>query len=103
MLARRRLSTAQVFELLRSRSIEELLYIWSKSPSIRSVVQKYLLQWRHVSLKITGDDLKKLGIPSGKIFKNILDEVLYSVVDGRCRLRSQQLAYAEAIYQQSQH
>jgi tRNA nucleotidyltransferase (CCA-adding enzyme) len=102
MMARRRLSAGQVFAVLRSRSVEELLFIWSKNPSVRGMIQKYLLQWRHVGLKITGDDLKRLGIPSGRIFKNILDEVLYSVVDGRCRLRSQQLAYAETIYQQSQ-
>ena len=35
---------------------------------------------------------------------SVVEEVLrLRVVDGHCRLRSQQLAYAEAIYQQSQH
>ena len=103
-LAQKQMPKSAVFALLRSRSIEELFFFWSKTSSklVRSRIQKFLLEWRHLSLMITGEDLKHLGVPSGKIFKNILDQVLYRVVDGHCQSRSEQLAYAQSLYQQSQ-
>ena len=103
-LASKRLPDGQVFALLRERSNEELLFFWSKSLKglARVRLQKYLMEWRHLSLKINGNDLKRLGIPSGKMFKYILDQVLYRVVEGNCRLKSEQVVYARSLYQQSQ-
>ncbi len=98
------LTNSQAFLLLRSKSPEGLIYIGVKSSKklTLSRIRTHLLKWRHVSLKINGDDLKRLGVPSGKIFKKILDEVLCRVVDGRLRLRSQQLAYVQSLCQHNQ-
>ncbi len=94
------LSAGEAFSLLRSKSPEELIYLGAKSndPLTRARIRMHLLKWRHMNLKINGEDLKGLGIPSGKIFKEILDGVLGRVVDGRLRLKSQQLAYARDLY-----
>lgn len=102
-IAVKRLSKGKIFALLRSKSNEELLFLWSKSLEklARTRIQRYLLEWRHLTLEIDGDDLKRMGVPSGKMFKNILDQVLYRVVEGNCRLKSEQLAYARSLYQQS--
>ena len=61
-LASKRLQDGQVFALLRERSNEELLFFWSKSLKGlgRVRLQKYLIEWRHLSLKINGNDLKRL-------------------------------------------
>jgi tRNA nucleotidyltransferase (CCA-adding enzyme) len=102
-LAAKRLSDSEAFAILRARSNEELLFLWSKALKglSRERIQKCLLKWRQLTLKIDGDDLKRLGVPSGKMFKNILEQVLYRVVEGNCRLKSEQLAYARSLYQQS--
>jgi tRNA nucleotidyltransferase (CCA-adding enzyme) len=102
-LAAKRLSDSEAFAILRAGSNEGLLFFWSKALKslARERIQEYFLKWRHLNLKVNGDDLKRLGIPSGKMFKNILDQVLYRVVEGNCRLKSEQLAYARSLYQQS--
>lgn len=104
ILEQDKLTASQTFLLLRSKSPEELIYLGVKSSKTMtfSRIRAHLLKWRHVSLKINGDDLKRSGIPSGKIFKEILDEVLCRVVDGRLRLRSQQLAYVQSLFQHNQ-
>lgn len=99
------LTASESYFRLRSMSPEELIYLGAKTtdPLARSRIRTHLLKWRHMSPKINGDDLKTLGIPSGKIFKDILEGVLGRVVDGRLRLKSQQLAYARDRYQHYKH
>lgn len=88
-------SQEELFQMLRVKSIEELLFVWAYEPrpAVRSLVIKALTKWRRVSLKISGDDLKREGIPAGKVYKKLLDDVLYCVAQGRCQSKKEQLAY----------
>ena len=102
VLAKLALSSREAFEAMKPLSTEELLFLYAKSlnVTVRSRIRKHLLQWRHLKLQINGDDLRRLGIPSGKRYKIILDEVLCALVEGRCSSRSEQLAFARRLNQQ---
>lgn len=99
ILAKLALSPREAFEAMRLLSVEELFLLRVKalSVSVRAKIQKHLVQWRCLKLKINGDDLQQLGIPSGRKYKIILDEVLCALVEGRCSTRSEQLAYARGL------
>jgi len=101
ILAKLALSLRKAFEAMRPLSVEELLFLRAKtlSAAARVRIEKHLLQWRHLKLQINGDDLKRLGIPSGKNYKIILDEVLCALVEGRCLSKFDQLACAQGLVQ----
>ncbi|MBL8013808.1 MAG: CCA tRNA nucleotidyltransferase [Candidatus Omnitrophica bacterium] len=93
----------EMFHLLRTRSDEELLYFWANPicQQVRPLVIKALTKWRTVALKISGDDLMHEGIPAGKIYKQLLDDVLYRVAMGDCQKKDEQLAYVRKLYSMS--
>ena len=43
---------------------------------MKMIALNYLKNLRHVAIEITGEDLLNLGIPQGKIYKEIFDYVL---------------------------
>lgn len=94
-------SREELFHRLRGQSGEALLFAGLRLPqrSVRSLIAQALTQWRRVSLTMTGEDLKRAGIPSGKIYKDLLEKVLYRVSLGECLRKDEQLAYARTLYQ----
>jgi tRNA nucleotidyltransferase (CCA-adding enzyme) len=64
------------FELL------PLLLALSPGSDIRQLVQAYLTTWRHVRPGLTGDDLKRLGVPQGPEIGRLLARVLAAKLDG---------------------
>ncbi len=103
-LKMKKLSMVDVFKLLEGLSSEELIFLGAQLNKgiVLDRIKWFLTKGRFVTLKINGQDLNRLGIPPGKIFKDILREVLFCVVDGQCRSKTQQLAYARKLYQLSQ-
>jgi tRNA nucleotidyltransferase (CCA-adding enzyme) len=64
------------FELL------PLLLALSPGSDMRQLVQAYLTTWRHVRPGLTGDDLKRLGVPQGPEIGRLLARVLAAKLDG---------------------
>jgi len=54
-----------------------------------------LSQLRHATIATTGEDLKKLGFPPGKIYKKILDTLLDAKLDGKVQNRREEIAYVK--------
>lgn len=93
-------SREEIFHLLRVKSFEELLFVWAHQShtGIRSLIINALTKWRQASLKISGEDLRRTGIPAGKIYKALLEKVLYRAALGQCQSKQEQLAYVRKLY-----
>jgi tRNA nucleotidyltransferase (CCA-adding enzyme) len=100
-LAVRRLTPSETFELLRSSSIEEILFLRSRAQgaNVRRRLEQYLLKWRYLKLQINGEDLKAAGLVPGREFQVVLGKVLLALVEGQCTTRSEQLKYVQSLCQ----
>lgn len=89
-------SWAYVF--LKPYGLDELVFFRSRADELaRRRIDRYLSHDRHVRLAIDGDDLKRLGIPSGARMKYILQEVLSLLIDGKIKTKEQQLKCARQL------
>jgi tRNA nucleotidyltransferase (CCA-adding enzyme) len=50
--------------------------------SNESALKEFLVNWRYIKTTITGDDLKRLGIPTGPRYKEILSQLRAAWLDG---------------------
>jgi tRNA nucleotidyltransferase (CCA-adding enzyme) len=59
----------------------------------KKAVSNFFAQLKHTKIKTTGDDLKKLGLPPGKLYKKILDNLLDAKLDGKVQNKREEIAY----------
>ncbi len=66
-------------------SIEILLFMMTLTSreGVRQWVSQYITHLRDIQPMLTGNDLEKLGIAPGPIYRTILDELLYARLDER--------------------
>jgi tRNA nucleotidyltransferase (CCA-adding enzyme) len=90
---------SRVYYLLRGIDREILLIIMSGSDSehLVSRIRRYLTEYRFVSGEVNGGDLKKLGIPTGPEYKEILNRLLSARLDGEVRSREEELNLARRL------
>jgi tRNA nucleotidyltransferase (CCA-adding enzyme) len=63
----------------------------------RSLLDRYLAQWRFVRPELTGDDLLALHLPPGPQYKRILWELRAGRLDGTLTDRAGELALVQAL------
>ncbi len=90
------MTPSRVYELLSPLDVEAILFVMAKAKhdAAKKYISLYLTQLRNVRITLTGDDLKKLGIPPGPRYRNILADLLEARLDGRVRNRDEELAFA---------
>ncbi len=79
-----RAAPSQICELLEDKpllSIYAVLLI-SKQPKIKQKLANFIMQWRHVTPVINGQDLRSRSIPPGPIYKKILHRLRSAWLDG---------------------
>ncbi len=86
---------AHVYRMLKGLPEELLVLIIAvaNTGKVRRVVNKYFSEWRKVKIKLSGDDLLKLGLKPGPRFGKILEEVLYAKLNGRLKTKRDEVAY----------
>lgn len=77
------LSPSRVYALLHPLDIESILLMMAKAKPerARKYISLYLTHLRNVTVMLTGDDLKNMGIPPGPRYKKILAELLDAKLD----------------------
>ena len=63
----------------------EVLSSAVQDEEIKNILTKYLSEWWHVKPKTTGHDLKKLGIPPGPKYTEILRRLRAAWLDGEVK------------------
>jgi tRNA nucleotidyltransferase (CCA-adding enzyme) len=64
-----------------------LLLALCPSGEVHRYVQRYLSSWRHIGPGLTGDDLKRLGVPQGPQIGRLLARLLAAKLDGETPTR----------------
>ncbi|MDD5449743.1 MAG: CCA tRNA nucleotidyltransferase [Candidatus Omnitrophica bacterium] len=77
-------------------SLETLLAIMVKGRSrlVNKRISIFLSECKGVALKMSGEDLKKMGLPAGPRFKRILDAVLDAKLDKGFKNKAQEMKFA---------
>ena len=65
----------------------------------KRALQRYLQTWRHVKPKTTGHELKKLGLPPGPKYQNILRQLRSAWLDGEINSEAEETKLLEKLLQ----
>ncbi len=78
---------------LRGLPVEVLLYMMAKTGSekVKKAISLYFTQLQGVRTLITGEDLKRMGVPPGPLFAKILADVLSARLNNRVQSREDEL------------
>jgi tRNA nucleotidyltransferase (CCA-adding enzyme) len=90
---------SELFFLLTPLPLEGVLYLMAQSyqDPVRRHLSLFLTQYRGQEADISGKDLINLGLPSGPVYRTILDQVLAAKLDGKAPDRPAQLELAAAL------
>lgn len=93
------LPPSRIYDLLRPLDVEQVLLMMAKArkESAKRNVSLYLTHLRNVKPALTGDDLKRMGVPPGPRFRRILDDLLNAKLDGVVRTAEEEADYARRL------
>ena len=91
---------SDIYRALQPFKPEELLYLMARTQrdEVRKAISHYLHRYRHVNTELRGRDLKDLGLPTGPIYREILDRLLDAKLNGEVGNRQDELAFIERYY-----
>jgi tRNA nucleotidyltransferase (CCA-adding enzyme) len=89
------LTSSRIYELLIPLDTELLLFMMAKAKQdkAKKYISLYLTQLRTIKVELSGNDLKKMGIPPGPRYKKLLAELLDAKLDGRVRNREEEVSF----------
>ena len=91
---------SEIFMLLSNLSEEVLLFAAALTEEEwkREKILEYLRTWRFIKPAVDGEDLKSLGLKPGPVFKKILNELKYRIIDAKITEdREEQLRFVKAM------
>jgi len=90
---------SEIHRILSPLPTELLLYIMAvaRREEARRRISLFFTQLRGVRVRITGGDLKALGLPSGPLYREILDAVFRARLDETVRTREDELTLAKEL------
>jgi len=94
-----RLKPSQIYEILDPVDLEIITFIRSVTSVtiVASRIEDFLQKWRLVSLEITGNDLKHLGIKPGREMGALLHTLLLNKVDEKLKNRCDEIQLAQRL------
>jgi tRNA nucleotidyltransferase (CCA-adding enzyme) len=94
----------KIYRLLKSLNTETLILmlIYAKEKQ-KKAISFYLTKLKDVRISIKGEDLKRLDIPPGPLYKEIFDAVLEEKLNGKLSSREEEVEFAKNFYKLKQH
>jgi len=94
-----RLPASRVYDLLHPLDIEQVLVMMAKARKepAKRYISLYLTRLRNVNVSLTGDDLKRMGLPPGPRYKKILAGLLDAKLDGAVATKEDEVAYVKRV------
>jgi len=85
---------SEIYGWLKELPVEVLLYLMAKTGSgeVKKAISLFFTQLQNVRPLINGDDLKRLGVPAGPRFRELLDKVLNAKLNRPAMSREDELA-----------
>jgi len=99
-LSRNDVSASQIALALDESSAEARLVLRVASDDwlVRQRLDLYQRRLRNIRTAIDGDDLMRLGIPQGRVYREILEQVRVARLDNEVRTREEEEALALRLY-----
>jgi len=93
------LRPSRIYEALNPLPLEVILFIYAASGEKRARmrIRNFIDKSGSVKLKISGEDLRRLGARPGPEFKKILTETLYAKIDGRIKTKKEEERFARGM------
>jgi tRNA nucleotidyltransferase (CCA-adding enzyme) len=66
---------------------------------VKKAISLYFMNLRRVSISLRGEDLKRLGVSPGPIYREVLQAVFTAKLNGRLESHEDELAFARAELQ----
>jgi len=88
---------SEAYRILDSLSREATLFIMAKTRSeeIKKFISSYITYHSSRRPLTTGDDLKKLGVPEGPLFREILDKLMDAKVDMNLKTKEEESHFVD--------
>lgn len=91
---RGKLKPSQIYRQLEDLPLETLLLLMARARKMaRGRIVFYLNELRQVRPKMSGNDLRELGLKPGPQFAKILKRLLYARLDGRVKTKGDEIEY----------
>lgn len=93
------LRPSQILRLLDESSDEArlILRVATDDWLARQRLDLYQRKLKHVRPSITGDDLQRLGLPPGRVYRQVLEHLRDALLDGKIATREQEAALAQDL------
>jgi len=103
MARKKSLPHAEIYRLLHPLPVELCLFLMAKTNrhTTKKAISLYFTQLYGMKIQVTGDDLIKLGIQPGHIYKKIFDAVLHEVLNGTISGKEAELKFIRQKYLKS--
>ena len=94
--------TSELYFLLEPLSLEGILYLLARSRNeeVRKSISHYLSALQHMSIDITGVDIRNMGLQPGPAYGRIMRSVTAAKIDGTVSCREDQLDLAKHLAQE---
>jgi tRNA nucleotidyltransferase (CCA-adding enzyme) len=73
------------------------LYIACEHPTIQKIIITYVTEWRNITPKTRGENLKAIGLPPGPIYRSILEALQTAWLDGVITTEKQEKDLLESL------
>jgi len=95
MARRKTIGTSELYHLLKPLSAECLIYLMGRVTrrEAQKAISTFVTHLRHTAIETGGEDLKKLGLPPGRLYKKILDSLLDARLEGKVQTKADELDY----------
>ncbi len=89
---------SEIYRMLDSLSREAMLFIMAKTRSeeVKKVISNYITNHDAFRAFTTGNDLKKLGVPEGPLYKEILETLKDAKIDFNLKTKEAELHFLDA-------
>ena len=86
---------SDIYRALQPLRPEELLFMMAKAQkeTTTRAISHYFHRYRHVRTELAGKDLKALGVPPGRIYKILLDDLLDARLNGDVKNRQEEISF----------
>lgn len=86
---------SEVYSILRPLPMEDILYIMAKAKveSVRKTISLFITHLKDYKPILKGEDLKRLGIPQGPIYGELLNRLMEKRLNGEIKTREEEEAF----------
>jgi tRNA nucleotidyltransferase (CCA-adding enzyme) len=88
-----------LFHRLAGLRTELILFMMAASEheKVKKAISLYFTSLRRTSVALKGEDLKRLGVPPGPIYREVLQAVLNAKLNGRVESHEDEMAFARSL------